>query len=187
MLWGKAAQSVATKINEANHLVLKAGHPSPLSATFFFGCKHFSQANAYLQQHNKLPINWILSDQHPLQFTFNFPTSVPLPPSKPATITPSTTPFPSAPKMETTEITPLAKVNPYMLRAVILIRVTFKSQIYHWGNTESSKQKQPNKKPGHFFFMDFMDAEKNYIRASCYNAVADKLFPLLEENKVIII
>ena len=41
------------------HKVLKAPHPSPLSAhKGFFGCKHFSQANAYLENNGKLPILW---------------------------------------------------------------------------------------------------------------------------------
>ena len=42
------------------HKVLKAPHPSPLSAhRGFLGCKHFSQANAYLQNNGKLPIRWV--------------------------------------------------------------------------------------------------------------------------------
>lgn len=59
MLWGRPAQVKASKLNNPNHLILKAPHPSPLSAyRGFFGCKHFSQANAFLQEHNLAPIDW---------------------------------------------------------------------------------------------------------------------------------
>jgi len=59
LLWGKFAQDKASLIDESKHLVLTAAHPSPLSAyRGFLGCKHFSQANTYLQAHNQLPINW---------------------------------------------------------------------------------------------------------------------------------
>src|SRR5688572_27921770 len=48
MLWGKFAQEKRILIDETKHLVLRAAHPSPLSAhAGFFGCKHFSQANTY--------------------------------------------------------------------------------------------------------------------------------------------
>ncbi len=59
MLWGGHAQRKAAFVDTQRHLVLKAPHPSPLSAyRGFFGCRHFSQANAYLQQHGLTPINW---------------------------------------------------------------------------------------------------------------------------------
>lgn len=59
MLWGAFAGAKADLIDESKHLVLKAPHPSPLSAhRGFFGCKHFSQANQYLQAHNREPISW---------------------------------------------------------------------------------------------------------------------------------
>lgn len=49
MLWGNNAISKRYKIKNPNHLILTAPHPSPLSAyRGFFGCKHFSQANAFL-------------------------------------------------------------------------------------------------------------------------------------------
>ncbi|MDX1523943.1 MAG: uracil-DNA glycosylase, partial [Anaerolineae bacterium] len=52
LLWGSHAQAKATLVDETNHLVLQAPHPSPLSAgRGFFGCRHFSQTNAYLAQH----------------------------------------------------------------------------------------------------------------------------------------
>jgi len=61
MLWGSYAQKKGAAIDNERHLVLKAPHPSPLSAhRGFFGCKHFSQANEYLQQHGQPPIDWHL-------------------------------------------------------------------------------------------------------------------------------
>lgn len=61
MLWGAYAQRKGAAINTDKHCVLKAPHPSPLSAhRGFFGCGHFSAANAYLAQHAIPPINWQL-------------------------------------------------------------------------------------------------------------------------------
>ncbi|SHN65119.1 uracil-DNA glycosylase [Desulfovibrio litoralis] len=55
MLWGAYAQKKASLVNASKNLILKAAHPSPLSAfRGFLGCKHFSEANSYLSQ----PINW---------------------------------------------------------------------------------------------------------------------------------
>lgn len=60
MLWGAYAQNKAWMIDEGKHLVLQAPHPSPLSAhRGFFGCKHFSQANEFLNQNAKKPIEWV--------------------------------------------------------------------------------------------------------------------------------
>ena len=59
MLWGSYAQRKGQFIDRRRHLMLTAVHPSPLSAyRGFIGCGHFSQANAYLQQHGQTPINW---------------------------------------------------------------------------------------------------------------------------------
>lgn len=59
ILWGAYAQRKGAKIDRQRHLVLQSPHPSPLSAyRGFFGNKHFSQANAYLQAHGSLPIDW---------------------------------------------------------------------------------------------------------------------------------
>ncbi|MDE6022864.1 MAG: uracil-DNA glycosylase [Muribaculaceae bacterium] len=59
MLWGSDAIRKGSMIDTNRHLVLKAPHPSPLSASRgFFGCRHFSQANAYLSAHGKKPIVW---------------------------------------------------------------------------------------------------------------------------------
>lgn len=61
LLWGSYAQKKAAFIDPRKHLILKAPHPSPLSAhRGFIGCGHFSKANQYLQQINKAPINWQL-------------------------------------------------------------------------------------------------------------------------------
>lgn len=61
ILWGKFAGAKQVLIDETKHLVLKAAHPSPLSAySGFFGCRHFSKANEYLMKNGKDPINWAL-------------------------------------------------------------------------------------------------------------------------------
>jgi uracil-DNA glycosylase len=61
LLWGKFAQEKQSLIDETKHLVLKAAHPSPLSAhNGFLGCKHFSKTNEYLVKNGKTPINWNL-------------------------------------------------------------------------------------------------------------------------------
>lgn len=59
LLWGSPAQKKAALLHNPKHLILKAPHPSPLSAyRGFFGCKHFSQCNAFLEAHGKTPIDW---------------------------------------------------------------------------------------------------------------------------------
>lgn len=59
MLWGKPAQSKIPMLTNPKHLILKAPHPSPLSAyRGFFGCKHFSQANEFLEKNGLKPIDW---------------------------------------------------------------------------------------------------------------------------------
>jgi uracil-DNA glycosylase len=59
MLWGNHAQSKRELIDDDRHLILEAAHPSPLSAQRgFFGCGHFSQANAYLVAHGSAPVVW---------------------------------------------------------------------------------------------------------------------------------
>lgn len=67
MLWGSYAQKKAGFVDDVakggRHLVLKAAHPSPLSAhNGFFGCRHFSQANAFLEAHGRTPIDWKLPE-----------------------------------------------------------------------------------------------------------------------------
>ncbi len=59
MLWGAYAQKKASLIDGTKHLLLKSAHPSPYSAERgFFGNRHFSKANAYLQANNLEPIVW---------------------------------------------------------------------------------------------------------------------------------
>jgi uracil-DNA glycosylase len=59
LLWGNYAKKKGALIDRTRHLVLEAAHPSPLSAyAGFFGCKHFSAANAYLADHGITPIDW---------------------------------------------------------------------------------------------------------------------------------
>jgi uracil-DNA glycosylase len=59
MLWGNFAKSKKQLIDTSKHLVLEASHPSPFSArNGFFGCKHFSKCNIYLQKQNKKEIIW---------------------------------------------------------------------------------------------------------------------------------
>ena len=61
LLWGKYAQQKRLLIDEKKHLVLMAAHPSPLSAyNGFFGCKHFSKTNEWLQLKNIKPVDWQL-------------------------------------------------------------------------------------------------------------------------------
>ena len=63
MLWGSYAMKKGAVINQRKHLVLKAPHPSPLSAhRGFLGCKHFSSANDYLQKNGQTPIDWSVPD-----------------------------------------------------------------------------------------------------------------------------
>jgi uracil-DNA glycosylase len=61
MLWGAFAQKKGAKIDRTKHLVLESGHPSPMSANQgkWFGNKHFSQANLYLQKNNLPIIDWL--------------------------------------------------------------------------------------------------------------------------------
>lgn len=62
LLWGAYAQKKASLIDAKKHLILTTVHPSPLSVyRGFFGCKHFSQANIFLQQQGKEPIDWRLT------------------------------------------------------------------------------------------------------------------------------
>jgi uracil-DNA glycosylase len=59
LLWGSYAQKKAAFVDPAKHLILKAAHPSPLSAhNGFLGCRHFSQANAFLEARGMAGIDW---------------------------------------------------------------------------------------------------------------------------------
>jgi uracil-DNA glycosylase len=64
MLWGSHAQRKGAVIDTSKHLVLKAPHPSPLSAhRGFFGCRHFSQANSWLESMGRGAVDWELPPQ----------------------------------------------------------------------------------------------------------------------------
>lgn len=59
LLWGSPAQRKAAMLDNPNHLILKAPHPSPLSAyRGFFGCGHFARTNRFLTEHGLEPIDW---------------------------------------------------------------------------------------------------------------------------------
>lgn len=59
LLWGRFAQQKGQLVDWEKHCILEAAHPSPFSAhNGFFGCKHFSQTNAYLKEHDQKPIEW---------------------------------------------------------------------------------------------------------------------------------
>ena len=61
LLWGSYAQAKGKVIDSARHRVLKAPHPSPLSAhRGFLGCGHFSKANDYLARRGHRPVDWSL-------------------------------------------------------------------------------------------------------------------------------
>ncbi len=63
ILWGRPAQMKKAMLNNPNHLILEAPHPSPLSAyRGFFGSRPFSKTNAFLQSHGIEPIDWQIED-----------------------------------------------------------------------------------------------------------------------------
>lgn len=63
MLWGRPAGEKAKMLDNPHHLVLKAAHPSPLSASRgFFGCGHFARCNEYLESNGLEPIDWQIPD-----------------------------------------------------------------------------------------------------------------------------
>lgn len=63
LLWGAYAQKKAAFVDTSKHLVLKAAHPSPLSAhNGFLGCRHFSKCNAFLESKGLAPIDWALPE-----------------------------------------------------------------------------------------------------------------------------
>lgn len=62
LLWGKNARDKKALITNPKHCILEAPHPSPLSAySGFFGCKHFSKANAFLKKTNQTLVDWDLT------------------------------------------------------------------------------------------------------------------------------
>ena len=59
LLWGSPAQKKSEMLKNPKHLILKAPHPSPLSAyRGFFGCRHFSKCNEFLKSHGEEPVDW---------------------------------------------------------------------------------------------------------------------------------
>lgn len=63
LLWGRPAQSKIPMLTNPDHLILTAPHPSPLSAyRGFFGCRHFSKANAFLESHGVASVDWQIED-----------------------------------------------------------------------------------------------------------------------------
>lgn len=64
LLWGRPAQMKKSMLNNPKHLILEAPHPSPLSAyRGFFGCRHFSRTNAFLESHGLEPIDWQIENK----------------------------------------------------------------------------------------------------------------------------
>ena len=62
LLWGRYAQQKGELVDRSRHHVLTAAHPSPYSATGFFGCRHFSRANALLAGDGGEPVDWRLPE-----------------------------------------------------------------------------------------------------------------------------
>ncbi len=63
LLWGSPAQKKASMLTNPRHLVLKAPHPSPLSAyRGFFGCRHFSKTNEFLRENGEKEIDWQIEE-----------------------------------------------------------------------------------------------------------------------------
>ena len=63
LLWGRYAQQKGVIVDTARHHVLAAAHPSPYSASNgFFGCRHFSRANALLEGSGRTPVDWRLGE-----------------------------------------------------------------------------------------------------------------------------
>jgi len=63
LLWGRDAQSKAELITNPKHEILMATHPSPLAGGKFFGCKHFSKTNQFLQEKGFQPIDWQIENK----------------------------------------------------------------------------------------------------------------------------
>ena len=61
MLWGNYAKNKERFIQDNNHLILKSGHPSPLSANkgYWFGNKHFLKCNEFLNERNIEDVKWL--------------------------------------------------------------------------------------------------------------------------------
>lgn len=76
LLWGSYARKKGQHIDRNRHLVLEGPHPSPLSAyRGFFGCRHFSRANEWLQGNGQAPIDWSLPAKTDLIARYRKPDS----------------------------------------------------------------------------------------------------------------
>ena len=65
LLWGRPDQNKMSMLHNPKHLILTAPHPSPLSAyRGFFGCRHFSKTNQFLEEHGLTPIDWQIENLH---------------------------------------------------------------------------------------------------------------------------
>lgn len=62
LLWGRDAQNKTELITNPKHKILTAAHPSPLAGGRFFGCRHFSKANAFLSENGLPEIDWQIED-----------------------------------------------------------------------------------------------------------------------------
>lgn len=58
LAWGREAKRICKNVDRKKHLLLEAGHPSPLSVRYFIGCGHFKEANRWLMERGKSPIRW---------------------------------------------------------------------------------------------------------------------------------
>ena len=64
LLWGRDAHAKGQLIDNPNHLILQAAHPSPLAGGRFFGCRHFSKTNAFLGENGMTAIDWQIPPQN---------------------------------------------------------------------------------------------------------------------------
>jgi len=70
MLWGMNARAKAQLLTNPIHKILTCAHPSPLSAhNGFFGCRHFSETNIFLEERGRKPVNWRIEDEIPQETT----------------------------------------------------------------------------------------------------------------------
>ena len=100
LLWGAAAQRSAALVDVTKHCVLESRHPSPLSAyRGFFGCRHFSKANAYLVSTGASPIDWALPPEPQPELTPAEPALVAPRPGHEPELGPGPEPGPEPPEL----------------------------------------------------------------------------------------
>ena len=72
MLWGGEARKLKDKIDDKKHLILEAGHPSPVNTYgTFIGCDHFTLCNEYLTSNGNKPIDWNSICRQPLHLVID--------------------------------------------------------------------------------------------------------------------